>query len=124
MSFLWDLEEQKRGRGFKFIIWWGPSHKVGTILYEWIAVDPSRLFPFSEEYVTPMTVAKDVADHPKNPSSCVKNHFFVYDAAARTCSCSSWCSSYFWWRSWEKETMLIKIVLMVSDKSKLNMEKN
>lgn len=64
------------GRGFKFIIWWGPSHKVGTILYEWIEVDPSRLFTFSEEYVTPMTVAKDVADHPKNPSSIVDKDSF------------------------------------------------
>ena len=91
------------------------SHRWETIFYEWRAVEPSRhhgVSIFSEECVAPMTVDKDVVDHPKIPPQVFISHFCVYDAAGRTYSCSSWGLSYLWWRSWKKETTLIKIVLM------------
>ena len=58
----------------------------------------------SEESDIPMIADDDAFDHiPKNFPPWGRSHVCGHDAATRIFSCTQWCSSYLWWRSWEKK---------------------
>ena len=77
--------------------------------YELINCDNESLYTIivltlTEESATPIIVDKDAADHiPKKNPPCGRSYVCPHGAATHTYSCTKWCSSYLWWRSWEKE---------------------
>ena len=59
----------------------------------------------SDESAFPMIADKDAVDYiHKNLQVCGTRSFVcTHGAATCTYNCTKWCSSYLWWRSWEKE---------------------
>ena len=73
-----------------------------------------------------MIAFEDAVDHiPKNSPPCGSIHVYAYGGAARTYSCTVWCSPHLWWSSQGKKINVDKMdLIMDSDKSKLNLDRN